>query len=76
LVLTREGRLDNLEVQVEVSPGMFSDEVRKLEAIEDKIEERLASALSIRVDVKLVEPKTIERFAGKAKRVIDQREEA
>ncbi|MFO8079119.1 MAG: phenylacetate--CoA ligase [Armatimonadota bacterium] len=76
LVLTREGRLDNLQVQVEVSPGMFSDEVRKLEAIEEKIEERLASALSIRVDVKLVEPKTIERFAGKAKRVIDQREEA
>jgi phenylacetate-CoA ligase len=76
LVLTREGRLDALEVQVEVSPGMFSDEVRKLEAIEEKIEERLASALGIRVDVKLVEPKTIERFAGKAKRVIDQREEA
>lgn len=76
LVLTREGRLDNLQVQVEVSPGMFSDEVRKLEAIEEKIAERLASALGIRVDVKLVEPKTIERFAGKAKRVIDQREEA
>ncbi len=76
LVLTREGRLDNLEVQVEVSPSMFSDEVRKLEAIEDKIEDRLQSALGIRVDVKLVEPKTIERFAGKAKRVIDKREEA
>ncbi len=76
LVLTREGRLDNLEVQVEVSPGMFSDEVRKLEAIEEKIRERLVSTLGIRVDVKLVEPKTIERFAGKAKRVIDNREEA
>lgn len=76
LVLTREGRLDNLEVQVEVSPAMFSDEVRKLEAIEEKIRQRLSSALNIRVDVKLVEPKTIERFAGKAKRVIDMREEA
>ena len=76
LVLTREGRLDNLEVQVEVSPAMFSDEVRKLEAIEEKIRERLSSALNIRVDVKLVEPKTIERFAGKAKRVVDMREEA
>jgi phenylacetate-CoA ligase len=76
LVLTREGRMDNLEVQVEVSPGMFSDEVRKLEAVEEKIRARLSSALGIRVAVKLVEPKTIERFAGKAKRVIDMREEA
>ncbi|MEA3401550.1 MAG: phenylacetate--CoA ligase [Armatimonadota bacterium] len=76
LVLTREGRLDNLEVQVEVSPSMFSDEVRKLEAIEEKIRERLSSAIGIRMDVKLVEPKTIERFAGKAKRVVDKREEA
>lgn len=76
LVLTREGRMDNLEVQVEVSPGMFSDEVRKLEAVEEKIRARLSSALGIRVAVKLVEPKTIERFAGKAKRVIDRREEA
>ncbi|MGC9316675.1 MAG: phenylacetate--CoA ligase family protein [Armatimonadota bacterium] len=76
LVLTREGRLDNLEVQVEVSPSMFSDEVRKLEAVEEKIRERLNSAIGIRMDVKLVEPKTIERFAGKAKRVVDKREEA
>ncbi len=76
LVLTREGRLDQLEVQVEVSPGMFSDQVRQLEAIEEKIRERISSAVGIRVDVKLVEPKTIERFAGKAKRVIDNREEA
>lgn len=76
LVLTREGRLDQLEVQVEVSPAMFSDQVRQLEAIEQKIEERISSAIGIRVEVRLVEPKTIERFAGKAKRVIDNREEA
>ncbi len=75
LVLTREGHLDNLEVQVEVSPAMFSDEVRKLEAIEDRIRERLSSALGIRVGVKLVEPRSIERSIGKAKRVIDKREE-
>ncbi len=76
LVLTREGRLDQLEVQVEVSPAIFSDQVRQLEAIEQKIEQRVSSAIGIRVDVRLVEPKTIERFAGKAKRVIDNREEA
>ena len=76
LVLTREGRLDQLEVQVEVSPAMFSDQVGQLEAVEQKIEERISSATGIRVEVRLVEPKTIERFAGKAQRVIDNREEA
>ncbi len=76
LVLTREGRLDNLEIQVEVSPGIFSDEVRHLEELTEKIGDRVASALAIRVDVKLVEPKSIERSVGKAKRVIDMREEA
>ncbi len=76
LVLTREGRLDNLRIEVEVSPATFSDEVRKLEALEEGIRERVSSALGIRVDVKLVEPKTIERSIGKAKRVIDMREEA
>jgi len=76
LVLTREGRMNALEVQVEVSPAIFSDEVRKLEAVEERIRERLSSALGIRVAVKLVEPKTIERSIGKAKRVIDMREEA
>ena len=50
--------------------------MRKLEAIEDKIRERLSSALGIRVGVKLVEPRSIERSIGKAKRVIDMREEA
>jgi phenylacetate-CoA ligase len=76
LVLTKQGRLDNLEVQVEVSPAVFSDEVRHLEELSDKIGEKIRSTLSIRVDVKLVEPKSIERSIGKAKRVIDLREEA
>ncbi len=75
LVLTREGRMTALEVQVEVSAAIFSDEVRKLEAVEERIRERLSSALGIRVAVKLVEPKTIERSIGKARRVIDMREE-
>jgi phenylacetate-CoA ligase len=75
LVLTREGRMTALEVQVEVSAAILSDEVRKLEAVEERIRERLSSALGIRVAVKLVEPKTIERSIGKARRVIDMREE-
>lgn len=75
LVITKEGRLDVLEVQVEVSPEIFADTIRGLEAVEDKIRRELASALSIQCRVKLVEPKSIERSIGKAKRVIDLREE-
>ncbi|MCD6360235.1 MAG: phenylacetate--CoA ligase [Armatimonadetes bacterium] len=75
LVLTREGRLDNLEVQVEVSAEVFSDEVGRLEQLAETIRDKVTSTLGIRVDVKLVEPKSIERSIGKAKRVIDLREE-
>lgn len=75
LVVTREGRLDVLEVQVEVSPELFADTIRGLEALENKIRDELASALSVQCRVKLVEPKSIERSIGKAKRVIDLREE-
>jgi len=75
LVLTRPERMNELEIQVEVSPAIFSDEVRHLEEIEQKIAERVNSALGIRVGVKLVEPKSIERSEGKAKRIVDLREE-
>lgn len=76
LVLTREGRLDQLEVQVEVSPDIFSDTVSGLEHVQDKIAGQLQSVLGLRAKVTLVEPKTIERSMGKAKRVIDLREES
>lgn len=75
LVLTKEGRLDNLQIQVEVSPQVFSDEVGRLEQLAQTIREKVTSTLGIRVDVKLVEPKSIERSIGKAKRVLDLRKE-
>lgn len=75
LVLTKDGRLDSLEIQVEVSPAIFSDEVGRLEQLSQTILERVTGTLGIRVDVKLVEPKSIERSIGKAKRVIDLRKE-
>jgi len=65
--------MDSLEVWVEVSEQVFSDEIKQLEALEKKIEHELQSALGIHVAVKLVEPKTIERSEGKAKRVVDNR---
>lgn len=73
LVIDREGTLDTLEVWVEVSEKMFSDEVKNLEKVERKIQRELESLLGVTARVRLVEPKSIERSEGKAKRVIDRR---
>ena len=73
IIVEREGTLDIMRLMVEVQEQFFSDEVRVLEALKKKIRNNIQSALGISVDVKLVEPKTIERTAGKAKRVIDNR---
>jgi len=73
IVVNRVDSLDCLEVWVEVSEKFFSDEIKVLEALEKKIEHELHSVIGISADVKLVEPKTIERSEGKAKRVVDNR---
>lgn len=73
LIVEREDNLDILKLMVEVQEQFFSDEIRQLEALRRKITHNIQSTLGISVDVKLVEPKTIERTAGKAKRVIDNR---
>jgi phenylacetate-CoA ligase len=66
--------LDEIELQVEVKQEFFSDETRKLESLRSRIEGVMKSKLQISVKVKLVEPKTIERSIGKAKRVVDRRQ--
>ncbi|MBN1893845.1 phenylacetate--CoA ligase, partial [bacterium] len=73
LVVSREGALDELEVQVEVEESFFSDEIRVLEALEQRIRREIEAVLGIQVRVKLVEPRSITRSEGKAKRVIDTR---
>ncbi len=73
LVVDRVGNLDELEVWVEVSEHFFSDQVRKLEELGRTIQKELENALGILVKVRLVEPKSLERFEGKAKRVLDRR---
>jgi phenylacetate-CoA ligase len=74
IVLSRgESHLDEIELQVEVKKEFFSDETRNLESLRNKIANVMKSRLQIGVKVKLVEPKTIERSIGKAKRVIDNR---
>ena len=74
LVVDRQGNLDSLEVRVEVTENILqSAEIKELERIRSEVRRRLDSYLGIAVEVKLVEPMTIERSEGKAKRVIDRR---
>lgn len=73
LVIDRVGTLDNLEVHVEMTPEMFSDAVRQVESAEHRIKSSIESTLGLSCKVRLLEPKSIERSEGKAKRVIDKR---
>ncbi len=74
IILTTKGPLDRVELQVETVPEFPIDEIRKLEDLKARLGSELKSNLQVSVDIKLVEPKTIERSEGKAKRVIDLRE--
>ena len=73
LVVNREGNLDTLEVLVEMTTEMFSDSVRFIEKTEKRIRAALLSTLGLATTVRLVEPKTIPRSEGKAKRIQDNR---
>ncbi len=74
IVVDKRGVLDVLEVWVEVDERVFTGDIGALENLKRKLEEELANALFLRARVKLVEPKTLERSMGKAKRVVDRRE--
>ncbi len=73
IVLEKVGTMDDIEIRVEVAESIFSDTVRGLEAFERSVREKIESVLGLRVRVRLMEPGSIERSMGKAKRVIDQR---
>jgi phenylacetate-CoA ligase len=73
IVVEREGNLDTMQVLVEVSEKIFSDEIRVLENLAKKIQSEIKDLLGVTCTVKLVEPKTIQRSEGKAQRVIDKR---
>ena len=73
LIVDREGNLDTLEVQVEVNEKVFSDEVKQLERLEKRIEKDIKELFGVTCKCSLVEPKSIQRSEGKAKRVIDKR---
>jgi phenylacetate-CoA ligase len=69
----KSGQMDELEILVEVEQKIFSDEIKKLVMLEEKIRKEIESVLGVFSKIKLVEPKTIERSEGKAKRVVDKR---
>jgi phenylacetate-CoA ligase len=73
IILTREHSLDQIEVQVEVTAQVFSDRVGALETLAEKLMDAIERVIGIRINVTLVEPQTIQRSEGKAKRVIDKR---
>ena len=73
LIVDRVGTLDTLEIRVEVSENIFSDEIRGLQGIEKRIRKDVKDYLGVTAGVKLCEPKTLQRFEGKAQRVIDKR---
>jgi phenylacetate-CoA ligase len=75
IVLTREKGLDQMTVEVEVSPEVASDKVASMEDLRRRLGQAIERILGIRVGVRLVEPHTVARSEGKAKRVVDQRGE-
>jgi phenylacetate-CoA ligase len=75
VVLSKRGSMDSVEVHVEVSPDIEFDEIRGLEALQKRVVGAIAATLAVNVSVKLVEPRSIQRSEGKAKRVLDLRSE-
>ena len=73
IILDRKDAMDEMTVLVEAEESLFFDEVKRQSGLIDLIKKRLSSELGISVNVKLVEKKTLERFEGKAKRVVDNR---
>jgi phenylacetate-CoA ligase len=73
IVVDREEAMDVIEVWVEMTKKMFFDKMRRQRLLVEKIKDELRNALGISIGVKLVEPNTIKRSEGKARRVIDRR---
>lgn len=75
IVLTRKNHTDAIEINVEVAPDKLTDSYKDLKNGEQEIKDKLKTVLGLAAKVNLVSPNTIQRFEGKAKRIIDKREE-
>lgn len=73
IVLTRQQDQDHAEVQIEVTPDMFSDRIGVLEELQAKLARQVRQAVGVQIGVRLVEPRTLARSEGKARRVVDRR---
>ncbi|OBQ55660.1 phenylacetate--CoA ligase family protein [Halodesulfovibrio spirochaetisodalis] len=76
IIVKRDGNLDTVEVQVEIDESLFSDAIKNLQKIEMRIQKTIKEFLGVSSKVRLVEPRSIERSQGKAKRVFDLRDKA
>jgi len=74
IIVDREKGLDTLEVQVEVTPEVFSDTVGGMERLQARLTHSIMSITGLHADVRLVAPRTLQRSEGKAKRVLDKRQ--
>lgn len=74
IILSKKGMLDTIEIKLEMTEKIFFDEMKKLKATEEEIHHKLKNAIGIDCKISLVEPKSLERFTGKAKRVLDLRD--
>ena len=74
IILTRNKGLDEMEVQVEVRPEFFSDKIREMESLQAQLSASVERIVGLRCKISLVEPRSVARSEGKAKRVIDNRE--
>ena len=73
LIVDRVNNTDTMELQVEVRPEFYSDEIKKMMDKKQRLPARLQSVLGLSVDVKLVEPRSIERSTKKTKQKVDKR---
>jgi len=74
ILVDRKGAMDHMMVKVELKPEAFTDNIIQLNALRERIENRMKNLLNVSAAVELVEPGTLPRFEGKAKRVVDRRE--
>ena len=73
IVVEKDGELDRLTVKTEVQPSMFADDSRPLNALRDRVREKLSASITIGAHVELHEPGSLPISEGKAKRVVDMR---
>ena len=75
IIVDRVHNLDTLEVRVEMNENLFADEIRKLQMLEGRLQKTIKEYLGVSAKVRLMEPRSIERSEGKAKRIVDNRKD-